>query len=321
MSFIESAKSVIATESNAITQLLDRIDGEFTKACEIIKACKGRVVVLGIGKSGHIGNKIAATLASTGTPAFAVNAGEASHGDFGMITNGDVIIAISNSGKTFEIVRLLPLLKRLAVPLISLTGDPESELAKAADANLDVSIEKEACPLALAPTASTTATLVMGDALAIALMEARGFTKEQFAFSHPGGALGNRLLLTVADVMHTADEIPTVTLNANLHDAIVEITQKRLGFTTVVDDKGQLLGIYTDGDLRRTFEKGLALNDTKMSEVMSPHPVTMTQDRPALEAFELMKDKKITALVVCDQDKKIDGVLHMHDLIRLGVAS
>lgn len=319
MQYIKSARQVIEIEHQAIATLLTRLDTNFTKACELIQHCKGRIVVLGLGKSGHIGNKIAATLASTGTPAFAVNAGEASHGDFGMITNGDVVIAISNSGRTMEIIRLLPLLKKLKVPLISLTGNEKSELAQAADVNLDVSVEREACPLGLAPTASTTATLVMGDALAIALLEARGFTEKDFAFSHPGGSLGKRLLLTVEDLMLTGEQVPKININANLHDTILEISKKRLGMTCVVDQHDKLAGIFTDGDMRRTFEKGLALNEVKIQEVMSRSPKTIKPDRPAIEALDIMNAKSITSLVVCDKTNHPVGVIHMHDILRAGV--
>ena len=320
MQYIESAKRVIMIEHQAISNLLARLDNGFSEACKLLRETQGRVVILGLGKSGHIGNKIAATLASTGTPSFAVNAGEASHGDFGMITKGDVVIAISNSGRTVEIIRLLPLLKKLAVPLISLTGNSDSELAQAAKVNLDVSVEHEACPLGLAPTASTTATLVMGDALAIALLEARDFTPTDFAFSHPGGNLGKRLLLTVEDLMHTGETIPKVAADANLHDTILVVSRKRLGMACIVDKQDKLLGIFTDGDMRRTFEKGLALDETCIRDVMMPSPQTTTPERSALEALDKMNADSISSLVVCNNNNQPIGIIHMHDILRAGVS-
>lgn len=319
MEYSKSAKRVIEIEHQAIGALAQRLDEKFIRACELLQHCKGRVVVLGMGKSGHIGNKIAATLASTGTPAFAVNAGEANHGDFGMITRGDVVIAISNSGHTAEIIQLLPLLKKLNVPLITLTGNPQSELAKTADINLNVSVAQEACPLGLAPTASTTATLVMGDALAIALLEARGFTEADFAFSHPGGSLGKRLLVTVEPLMHTDDSIPKVLPGTNLHDAILAISHKRLGMTCIVDEQDTLLGIFTDGDMRRTFEKGLALNETCIETVMSTSPKTVTANCLAIDALKQMNASNITSLTVCDDQQHVIGIIHMHDILRAGV--
>ena len=319
MSFIESALRVIDIEHSAIGALKSCINQQFTQACEAILNCKGRVVILGIGKSGHIGNKIAATLASTGTPAFAVNAGEASHGDFGMITAEDVVIAISNSGHTAEVVKLIPLLKRLGVTLISLTGKQDSELAAAADIQLDASINQEACPLGLAPTTSTTVTLVMGDALAIALLEARNFTADQFAFAHPGGSLGKRLLLTVADVMHTGDRTPMVSADTSLRNTIIEMTSKRLGMTTVVDKDKHLLGIYTDGDIRRTFDRVTTIKDVKIADLMTTNPRTITPNEMAVKAMEQMEQLKITSLVVVN-NKTVIGVIHMHDLLQAGVA-
>ena len=267
--FISLGQAVVRTEQQAISSLLDKINQDFAKACELLLDCQGRIVVIGMGKSGHIGNKIAATLASTGSPAFFVHPGEASHGDLGMITDKDVVLALSNSGETNEITSLLPVIKRLDVPLISLTGNPDSSLASFADVNLDTSVEKEACPMNLAPTASTTVSLVMGDALAVALLEAKGFTENDFALSHPGGSLGRRLLLKVEDIMHKGDQIPIVDEQTSISDALLEMTNKRLGMTCVVNDKGALCGIFTDGDLRRTLAKNLDLNATQIASVMT----------------------------------------------------
>ena len=274
---------------------------------------------LRMGKSGHIGNKIAATLASTGTPAFFVHPGEASHGDLGMITRSDVVIAISNSGKTTEVVTLLPLIKRLGVPLISMTGDTESLLSQTADANLDVSVSSEACPLNLAPTTSTTVTLVMGDALAIALLESRGFSAEEFAFSHPGGTLGRKLLLRVGDIMHKDADMPRVAPDQPLHDALLEMTQKGFGMTTVVGDDNRLLGVFTDGDLRRVIDQKIDLGNALMADVMSNNPRTISRDILAAEALTIMEKSAITALIVEDDRHRPVGVLHMHDILRAGV--
>ncbi|MBF0255152.1 MAG: KpsF/GutQ family sugar-phosphate isomerase [Gammaproteobacteria bacterium] len=281
--------------------------------------CPGRVIVTGMGKSGHIGNKIAATLASTGTPAFFVHPGEASHGDLGMITDKDVVVALSNSGETAEILTILPLIKRLGAPLIALTGNPESNLAREADVHLDVSVEKEACPLGLAPTSSTTATLAMGDALAIALLEARGFTEEDFARSHPGGSLGRRLLLHVKDIMRSGEAIPRVLHSASLNQALLEMTRKGLGMTAVVDENESILGIYTDGDLRRTLDQGLDIHQVGIAEVMTPGCVTLPQDSLAAAALQLMESRKINALLVADDQGRLIGALNMHDLLRAGV--
>lgn len=282
-------------------------------------ACKGRVVVTGMGKSGHIGHKIAATLASTGTPAFFVHPGEASHGDMGMITSQDVVIAISNSGNTSEVVTILPLIKRMGAPLISMTGNPDSTLAKEAVANLDVSVETEACPLGLAPTSSTTATLVMGDALAVALLEARGFSAEDFAFSHPGGSLGRRLLLHVSDIMHTGERIPSVSEDTPLSGALLEISRKGLGMTTVVDADGRMTGIFTDGDLRRTLDKSLDVHTTPMRDVMTRNGRTIQPEQLAAEALNIMEGLKISALPVTDSSGTVVGAINMHDLLRAGV--
>ena len=316
--FIESGLRTIKMEVEAVGLLSSRVDQQFSIACETILACQGRVIVTGMGKSGHIGNKIAATLASTGTPAFFVHPGEASHGDLGMITKTDVVIAISNSGNTNEIVTLLPLIARLGIPLISMTGDEQSQLAKAACANLDVSVTIEACPLNLAPTTSTTVTLVMGDALAIALLEARGFNAEDFAFSHPSGALGRKLLLRVKDIMHEGDQIPVVTADKTLQDALIEMTQKGLGMTTIMSNDAKLVGIFTDGDLRRIIDLKVDFATTSVSDVMSADPKTIPQNMLAAEALTIMEKASITALIVEEEDHII-GVLHLHDILRAGV--
>ncbi|XLX41292.1 KpsF/GutQ family sugar-phosphate isomerase [Ectopseudomonas mendocina] len=316
---IDSAQRTIRLEIEAVQELLPRINADFIKACELILNCKGRVVVVGMGKSGHIGNKIAATLASTGTTAFFVHPAEASHGDMGMITRDDIVLALSNSGSTAEIVTLLPLIKRLGIRLISMTGNPDSPLAKAAEVNLDARVSQEACPLNLAPTSSTTASLVLGDALAIALLEARGFTAEDFAFSHPGGALGRRLLLKVENVMHSGESLPQVKRGTSLRDALLEMTQKGLGMTVVMEDDGRLAGIFTDGDLRRTLDKGIDVRQALIDEVMTPHGKTARAEMLAAEALKIMEDHKINALVVVDDQDNPVGALNMHDLLRAGV--
>ncbi|EMP55996.1 D-arabinose 5-phosphate isomerase [Marinobacter santoriniensis NKSG1] len=317
--FRTSALRAIRIETKAIEALESRIDESFIRACEVIMQCKGRVVVTGMGKSGHIGNKIAATLASTGTPAFFVHPGEASHGDLGMITGQDVVIAISNSGNTSEVVTILPLIKRMGAPLISMTGNRDSVLSREAVANLDVSVEAEACPLGLAPTSSTTATLVMGDALAVALLEARGFSAEDFAFSHPGGTLGRRLLLRVSDIMHTGDRIPMVSEGTTLSGALLEISRKGLGMTTVVDAKGRLTGVFTDGDLRRTLDKSVDIHNTAIEQVMTRNGKTIAADQLAAEALNIMEDMKINALPVTGDNGELVGAINMHDLLRAGV--
>ena len=317
--FIKSGQRTIQLETDAVKELSSRIDLPFVTACETILCCEGRVVVIGMGKSGHIGNKIAATLASTGTPAFFVHPGEASHGDLGMITKGDVVIAISNSGNTSEILTLIPLIVRLGIPLISMTGDDQSQLAQAACANLDVSVSSEACPLNLAPTTSTTVTLVMGDALAIALLEARGFTAEDFAFSHPGGALGRKLLLRVGDIMHKGDEMPSVMVDQPLQAAILEMTQKSFGMTTVMSPENKLMGIFTDGDLRRIFDLSIDIANTPIGDVMSMSPKTIRQNMLAAEALTIMENSSITALIVEDDHQNPAGVVHLHDILRAGV--
>ncbi|MGV8919151.1 MAG: KpsF/GutQ family sugar-phosphate isomerase [Pseudomonas sp.] len=316
---IQTAQRTIRFEIEAVEGLLARIDADFVRACEMILAGKGRVVVVGMGKSGHIGNKIAATLASTGTTAFFVHPAEASHGDMGMITADDIILAISNSGSTAEIVTLLPLIKRLGIRMISLTGNPDSPLAKAAEVNLNVHVEQEACPLNLAPTSSTTAALVMGDALAVALLEARGFTAEDFAFSHPGGALGRRLLLKVEHVMHSGDALPQVTRGTLLRDSLMEMTRKGLGMTAITEADGRLAGIFTDGDLRRTLDRNIDIRRATIDEVMTAHGKTARPEMLAAEALKIMEDNKIGALIVVDENDHPIGAFNLQDLLRAGV--
>ena len=311
--------AVLETEASAIEALKPRIDDDFVRACHYMLECEGRVVVIGMGKSGHIGSKIAATLASTGTPAFFVHPGEASHGDLGMITARDVVIALSNSGSTEEILTILPIIKRLGVPLISLTGNPASPLAQAASVNLDVSVEKEACPLDLAPTASTTAALAMGDALAISLLEVRGFTADDFARSHPGGKLGRRLLLLIDDLIHTGERVPRVPTGTLICDALLEMTRKGLGATAVVDGDNQVQGIFTDGDLRRALDNDLDLHKTAIDDVMTRDCTLISPGLLAAEALKIMEDGKFNALLVVDDERKLIGALNMHDLLRAGV--
>jgi arabinose-5-phosphate isomerase len=315
----ELALAVIHTETEAVNALVARIDESFVRACGYLLHCEGRIVVLGMGKSGHIGGKIAATLASTGSPAFFVHPGEASHGDLGMITAKDVVLALSNSGETDEILVLLPLIKRLNIPLISLTGNPHSTLARAATVNLDVSVAKEACPLGLAPTASTTAALVMGDALAIALLEVRGFNAVDFARSHPKGRLGRRLLLHVRDVMHTGERIPMVLQTDTLSQAVVEMSRKGLGMTAIVDVSQRVVGVFTDGDLRRVFDKRIDLHAVSITAVMTRGGKCIGADQLAVDALSLMQHFKITALLVTDETQRLIGALQMHDLLRAGV--
>lgn len=318
--FKSTAIRTIAMERDAVTLLLDRIDENFNRACELMLACKGRVVVTGMGKSGHIASKITATLASTGTPAMFVHPAEASHGDLGMITSNDVVLALSNSGNVAEIVTLLPLLKRKQAPLISMAGNPDSVLSNAADVNLDVSVIEEACPLDLAPTSSTTVALVMGDALAMALLEARGFTKEDFAFSHPGGTLGRKLLLKVETVMHTGNEIPRTYSDTILRDALLEITGKNLGMTAVVDQHDKLLGIFTDGDLRRTMNQHTDIHNIKMADVMTANCKTVNKNMLAAQAMAIMDESKISDLAVTNDKKQLIGILTLKDLLKAGIA-
>ncbi len=312
-------RDVLETEARAVARLKDRIDDNFVRACQYMLACDGRIIVIGMGKSGHIGGKIAATLASTGSPAFFVHPAEASHGDLGMITAKDVVLALSNSGETEEIKILLPIIKRLGAPLIALTGNPASTLARAADVHIDVSVDKEACPLGLAPTASSTAALAMGDALAISLLEARGFTADDFALSHPGGRLGRRLLLLIDDVMHTGDTIPRNAPEDRLDAALMEMTRKGLGITVVTDADDRLLGVFTDGDLRRTLDRRIDIHAVSVVEVMTRHCRRVHPGILAAEALGLMDTYKINALPVVDSDDKLLGVLNMHDLLRAGV--
>ncbi|KTD39264.1 polysialic acid capsule expression protein [Legionella nautarum] len=319
MNFCKLGLAVIETEAQAVFELTQRIDENFETACNLLLACKGRVVVTGMGKSGHIGHKIAATFSSTGTPAFFMHPGEASHGDLGMITRQDTVLAISNSGFTNEIVTLLPLLKRLEVPLIALTGNNESTLAKAADVNIDLSIRQEACPLGLAPTTSTTVSLVMGDALAIALLQARGFSAEDFALSHPGGALGRRLLLRIDELFHHGEGLPVIKEDATIREALIEVTAKKLGMTCVVDSHGYLVGVYTDGDVRRTLNQNVDINVTAISSVMSRSCKAIKKGLLAAEALTIMQKYSITSLVVIDEENRPIAVVHLHDLLRAGV--
>jgi arabinose-5-phosphate isomerase len=313
------AAGVLDIESRAVDQLKSRLDDSFTAACQLCLDTVGRVVVTGMGKSGHIGGKIAATLASTGTPSFFMHPAEASHGDLGMITASDTLLAVSYSGETEEVVTILPLIKRMGAKLISMTGKPGSTLAIAADVHLDVSVSKEACPLDLAPTASTTATLAMGDALAVALLESRGFTEEDFALSHPSGSLGKRLILRVEDVMHTGDQVPAVGGDVSLSEGLVEMSQKGLGMTAIVDSDHRLLGIFTDGDLRRAMDAEKNVHETNMSEVMHRDCVTVGPDTMAAEAMHRLEENKITALLVEDDNGVLVGALNIHDLFRAGV--
>ncbi|MEE3157299.1 MAG: KpsF/GutQ family sugar-phosphate isomerase [Pseudomonadota bacterium] len=317
--YIASARRTISMERDAVDSLLQRLAAPFSIACDTLLACRGRVVVTGMGKSGHVGRKLAATLASTGTPAFFVHPGEASHGDMGLITAEDVVIALSNSGNTAEVVTVLPLIKRLGAPLISLTGNAESTLAQAAVANLDTGVEQEACPLNLAPTSSTTTALVMGDALAIALLEARGFSAEDFAFSHPGGSLGRRLLLLVDDIMHSGDSMPLVKPEVPLRDALLEMTRKGLGLTGIQDEQGALVGIFTDGDLRRTLDQNLDFQSVRIGELMTRGSKTARAGMLAAEALKIMEDARINGLFVVDSTGRPVGALNMHDLLRAGV--
>ena len=313
------AGRVLDIESQAVLQLKQRLDGSFTTACKLCLDTTGRIVVTGMGKSGHIAGKIAATLASTGTPAFFMHPADASHGDLGMITGQDLLLAVSYSGETQEVVTILPLVKRMGAKLISMTGKPGSTLAKAADAHLNVAVDEEACPLNLAPTASTTATLAMGDALAVALLESRGFTAEDFARSHPSGSLGKRLVLRVSDVMHTGGEIPAVRENVKLSEGLVEMSRKGLGMTAIVDEKNTILGIFTDGDLRRALDSGVDVHKTQMRTVMHRECKTVAPDVLAAEAVHLMEEYKITALLVAGQDRRLLGALNVHDLFRAGI--
>lgn len=317
--FRQQALQVLKIEAQAVAELASKIDDRFDTACELVLACEGRVVVTGMGKSGHIGGKLAATLASTGTPAFFVHPGEASHGDLGMITAKDLVIGISNSGETNEILELIPLLKRLGIPLITMSGNPDSSLGKAANVVIDVGVSEEACPMNLAPTASTTATLAMGDALAVALLDQRGFTKEDFALSHPGGSLGKQLLLTIADLMHSGDAMPAVHSKEKLSAGLMQMTSKGLGMTAVTDSKGILLGILTDGDLRRAVDRYGDIRDIAIAEIMSRNCKTVRPDMLAAEAVLILEDNRINGLIVVDEDNRAIGALNVHDLLRAGI--
>ena len=316
---LQLARDVLDTEADAVRQLAPRLGEPFVAACRLLLGCRGRVVVLGMGKSGHIGGKIAATLASTGTPAFFVHPGEASHGDLGMITPQDVVLALSNSGETGEILLILPMIRRLGVRLIAITGHTGSTLAREADVNLDASVAREACPLGLAPTASTTATLALGDALAVALLHTRGFSREDFSRSHPGGKLGRRLLLHVADVMVKGDRLPAVPQTASLTEALLEISRKGLGMTAVVDDAGRAVGIFTDGDLRRVLERVDSVRAVPIADVMTPGGVRIRPQVLAAEAAQIMEQRRINALLVEDADGRLVGALNMHTLLDAGV--
>ncbi len=316
--FQQAGKKVLHIELDGLAGLEQYINDDFSQACELMFSCEGKVIVMGMGKSGHIGRKIAATFASTGTPSFFVHPGEASHGDLGMVTSKDIVLAISNSGESNEILALIPVLKRQQVPLICMTNHYASSMGKAADVHLCIKTPQEACPLGLAPTTSTTATLVMGDALAVALLQARGFTAEDFALSHPGGALGRKLLLLTSDLMTTGDDIPRVPRTATLREALVEITRKKLGMTVICDDDMQIKGIFTDGDLRRVFDMGIDLNHAEISDVMTSGGIRIKPNALAVDALNLMQSRHITSLLVTEGDKLL-GVLHMHDLLQAGV--
>jgi len=317
--YLVSARRTISMEAAAVESLLSRLDKNFEESCDTVLNCKGRVVVMGMGKSGHIGNKIAATLASTGTPAFFVHPGEASHGDMGMITPDDIVLALSNSGESGEIKTILPLIKRMGIPLISITSNPGSTLAQFSDYNLDTGVTKEACPLNLAPTSSTTAQLALGDALALAVLEAKGFNAEDFAFSHPGGNLGRKLLLKVEDIMHRDDSIPRVRAQTLVTQALMEITQKRLGMTTVIDDSGKLLGIFTDGDLRRALDSDIDFKATRIDQVMTANATLIDANALAAQALLVMQDKGIGQLIIVDKNNRPIGALNMQDMLKAGV--
>jgi arabinose-5-phosphate isomerase len=313
------ARNVLHIEAEAVQALADRLDEQFHRAVQLIMACKGRVVVTGMGKSGHIAGKIAATLASTGTPAFFVHPGEASHGDLGMIAHDDVVIALSNSGESAEITAILPLIKRRGARLVGMSGNPASTLGRESDVHLNATVDKEACPLNLAPTASTTAALALGDALAVTLLDMRGFTPEDFARTHPGGSLGRKLLVHVRDVMHAGDALPVVGHAASLKDALLEMTRKGLGMTAIVDESGHVAGVFTDGDLRRALEKSIDIHAARIADLMGRNPKTIGPDQLAVEAVEKMQSQKINGLLVVNTEGKLAGALNMHDLLKAGV--
>ncbi len=317
--FKQLAKSVIDIEQKAIAELIQFVDDSFELACQLMFHRKGRVIVIGMGKSGHIGGKIAATLASTGTPSFFVHPGEASHGDLGMITSNDVVLTISNSGETSEVLAIIPVIKRIGAKLISMTGNSESTLAKLADTHICIKVSTEACPLGLAPTSSTTATLVMGDALAVALLNARDFTADDFALSHPGGSLGKRLLLRLKDIMHQGERVPVVKQTALIKDALVEMSLKGLGMTAIINDEQKLIGLFTDGDLRRVLDNKIDIHSDIISTVMTYNPQVANSDMLAAQALKIMEDKKINGLIIVNEDNKPVGAMNMHDLLSSGV--
>ena len=316
---IDDGRRVLQIEAQAILDLLHRLDERFVRGVEVLYECRGRVVVIGMGKSGSIARKIASTLASTGTPAFFLHPAEGLHGDLGMLCRGDVVLALSNSGETEELLKLLPTIKRFAIPLICLTGNDQSTLARYSTVILDVSIKEEACSIGLVPTASTTAALAMGDALAVALLEKRGFKEEDFATIHPGGALGKRLLLRVGDIMHTGHELPSVSEETSMKEVIYEISSKKLGITTVLDDGGRLSGIITDGDLRRLMEKTTDIFHQKAREIMSRSPKVIQREPLASQALQIMETHSITALAVVDAEGKPEGIIHLHDILKMGI--
>ncbi len=317
--FKQLAKNVIEIEQQAIAELVQFVDDSFELSCQLMYHCKGRVIVIGMGKSGHIGGKIAATLASTGTPSFFVHPGEASHGDLGMITSNDVVLTISNSGETSEVLAIIPVIKRIGAKLISMTGNTDSTLAKLADTHICIKVSAEACPLGLAPTSSTTATLVMGDALAVALLNARDFTAEDFALSHPGGSLGKRLLLRLNDIMHQGERVPVVHEHALIKDALVEMSLKGLGMTAIVNEQQILVGLFTDGDLRRVLDNRIDIHTDSISTVMTHNPQVAQGDMLAAQALKIMEDKKINGLIIIDDSKQVVGAMNMHDLLSSGV--
>jgi len=316
--FISIGKKVLDIESAAITKLKNQLDSNFDTACQLCLDCDGKIIVMGIGKSGHIADKLAATLASTGTPSFFVHPGEASHGDLGMISKSDIVLAISNSGKTEEIVSLLPILRNMGIKIISMTGNENSTIATGSHVHIDVGVDEEACPMNLSPTASTTGALAMGDAIAVALLEKRGFSVEDFAKSHPGGSIGKKLLLLVQDIMHTDEEIPIVLQEHKLALGLIEMTEKALGMTAITNKKEELVGIFTDGDLRRTLEANVDIQTTLMSEVMTKNCITVKPNLLAVKAVEIIQENKITSLVVVEENK-IVGALNIHDLFLAGV--
>lgn len=316
---LEIAKQVVKVEKNALEKLQNQFGNDFVSAIDLLLNCKGHVIVIGMGKSGHIGNKISATLASTGTPAFSVHPGEASHGDLGMITKNDVTICVSNSGETEEVLNIIPIIKRMGIKTIAITGNPKSTMAKIANVHLSIAVGEEACPLGLAPTTSTTTTLVLGDALAVTLLKLRGFTEEDFARSHPAGTLGKRLLLRIDDLMRIGNDIPQVEMGTNIQDALIEITQKRLGMTAIVDEENRIQAIFTDGDLRRAFDSNIDLKSTAIEKVATLNPVTIESNKLAVSAAQLMEQHNVHGLLVVDKENKLVGALNIHDLLKAGV--